>query len=84
MGRPLITSRIPGCQEAVEEGVSGLLCSPGDAGQLAQIMRAFAALPHAQKEAMGRAGRRRMEGIFDKNKVVEETIIHLMGKDNHD
>lgn len=77
MGRPLITSRIPGCQEAVEEGVSGLLCSPGDAGQLAQIMRAFAALPHAQKEAMGRAGRRRMEAQFDKQKVVAATLEGL-------
>ena len=33
-GRPLITSDIPGCREAVENGVSGYLCPARDADAL--------------------------------------------------
>ena len=33
-GRPLITSDIPGCREAVEDGVSGYLCPAKDANAL--------------------------------------------------
>lgn len=74
MGRPVITSNIHGCLEAVEDGVSGLLCEKQDADSLYQTMKSFIALSHTEKSAMGRAGRRRMEEVFDKNKVVEATI----------
>ena len=77
MGRPLITSRIHGCMEAVEENVSGLLCEPKNAEDLYGAMKRFLALSHAEKEAMGRAGRARMEAIFDKKKVVEATLSAL-------
>lgn len=76
-GRPLITSDIPGCREAVEPGVSGYLCSARDADALYAAMRRFAELPHAQRAAMGRCGRERMERQFGKTAVVAETIKHL-------
>lgn len=76
-GRPVITSQIHGCMEAVDPGVSGLLCRPKDAAHLARVMGIFANLPYAQKAAMGREGRRRMEEIFDKKKVVEATVKRL-------
>ena len=34
-------------------------------------------LPDAQREEMGKAGRRHMEAVFDKNKVVEKTVQNL-------
>ena len=74
MGRPLITSRIHGCMEAVIEGKSGLLCEPKNADSLYKVMKAFIQLPHEKKAAMGIAGRRHMEDKFDKKKVVEETM----------
>lgn len=77
MGRPVITSNIHGCMEAVEEGVSGLLCEPQDADSLYEAMERFMELGRAEREAMGRAGRKRMEAIFDKKKVVSETIRAL-------
>lgn len=77
MARPLITSDIPGCREAVEEGVSGLLCAPRDAESLYTAMKRFLALPRQGRAAMGRAGRRRMEAIFDKEKVVNATLEGL-------
>lgn len=44
-GRPLITSDIPGCREAVEPGVSGYLCPARDADALYAAMRRFLELP---------------------------------------
>ena len=77
MGRPLITSRIHGCMEAVIEGESGLLCEPKNADSLYDAMRQFCELPNAQREAMGLVGRRHMEEAFDKRKVVAQTIRGL-------
>ena len=76
-GRPLITSDIPGCREAVEPGVSGYLCPARDADALYAAMRRFLELPHAQRAAMGCCGRERMERQFGKTAVVAETIKYL-------
>ena len=76
-GRPLITSDIPGCREAVENGVSGYLCPAKDADALYEAMRRFAALSVEQRSKMGRCGRERMEQQFSKTAVVAETIKQL-------
>lgn len=76
-GRPLITSDIPGCREAVENGVSGFLCPPRDADSLYDAMERFAELPKELKAEMGRQGRARMEQHFSKKAVVTKTIQHL-------
>ena len=77
MGRPVITSDIPGCREAVLPGVSGLLCKAGDGESLYEAMSAFIRLPNGQRAEMGRAGRAHMEAVFDKEIVVEKTIQEL-------
>ena len=76
-GRPLITSDIPGCREAVENSVSGYLCPAKDAGALCDAMQRFAELPQSWRTEMGRRGRERMEQKFSKTAVVAETIKHL-------
>lgn len=77
-GRPVITSDIPGCREAVEDGVSGFLCKPQNAESLYQAMKRFLALSQPQRQSMGQAGRKRMETIFDKKAVVRTTISRLI------
>lgn len=76
-GRPLITSDISGCREAVEDGVSGYLCPAKDADALYGAMRRFAELPESWRGEMGRRGRERMEQRFSKTAIVAETIKHL-------
>ena len=76
-GRPLITSDIPGCREAVENGASGYLCPTKDVDALYDAMRRFAELPENWQAEMGRRGRMRMEQKFSKPAVVAETIKHL-------
>lgn len=77
-GRPVITCNIPGCNEAVVEGISGLLCERKNADDLARVMKEFSELPYEERRMMGLAGRKHMEDVFDKKKVVEETINYLM------
>ena len=76
-GRPLITSDIPGCREAVENGVSGYLCPAKDADALYEAMRRSVELPESWRGEMGRRGRERMQQRFSKTAVVAETIKHL-------
>lgn len=79
MGRPVITSRIHGCMEAVEDGVNGYLCEKKNVDSLYEKMKQMCKLSYEEKKAMGVAGRERMEKVFDKRKVVEETIGELEG-----
>ena len=77
-GRPLITSDIPGCREAVEPGVSGYLCPARDADALYAVMRQFLELPPAQRAAMGAASHDWIARNFDKKAVVAETVAALL------
>ena len=73
IGRPLITSDIPGCREAVKQGISGLLCPVKDRNALLHAMEDFLKLSKEERKAMGRAGRKYMEEQYDKEKVVKKT-----------
>ena len=77
-GRPLITSDIPGCREAVEPGVSGYLCPARDADALYAAMRQFLELPSAQRAVMGAASHDWIARNFDKKAVVAETVAALL------
>ena len=77
MGRPVITSDIHGCKEAVEDGVTGFLCEKQNADDLYMKMKRFLTLSFEERKAMGIAGRKRMEALFDKSKVVQATIDRL-------
>lgn len=76
-GRPLITSDIPGCREAVEDGVSGYICPAKDADTLYDTMQCFVELPESWRAEMGRRGREQMEKRFNKDAVVAETMKWL-------
>jgi len=77
VGRPLITSDIPGCREAVDPGVTGILVNVKDTESLREGMEIFLRKTHVDRALMGEAGRRRMEQIFDKTQVVKNTISAL-------
>lgn len=79
VGRAIITSDIPGCREAVDDGVSGSLCPVKDAEQLFAEMKDFMEKGQAAREKMGLNGRKKMEMEFDKKKVVRMTVAALRG-----
>lgn len=79
MCRPLITSNIHGCMEAVEDGKNGYLIEVKNEESLYQAITRFIKLSYEEKRAMGLAGRARMEKVFDKNKVVDTTMKVIFG-----
>ena len=72
--RPVITSDIAGCREAVINGVSGFLCNPKNVDSLYTEMKKITELDSGIREKMGLAGREHMEKFFDRRGVVEETV----------
>ena len=74
MGRPLITSRIHGCMEAVEEGINGYLVNVKDSEKLLEQIKKFLNIDYDNKKMMGNSSRKIVERKFDKAKVVEKTI----------
>ena len=80
IGRPVITSDIPGCREAVEDGKTGYLCEVKNAEMLFEKMKLMADKSTEEIEEMGRCARKRMEELFDKKKVVEQTAAIISGK----
>lgn len=77
MCRPLITSNIHGCLEAVEDGKTGFLAEVKNKESLYDVMKRFIELPYEERKQMGVLGRQRMVKIFDKNKVVEKTLKEI-------
>lgn len=80
MGRPVITSDIPGCREAVEDGKSGYLCEMKNADMLFEKMKMMADKSLEEIEEMGRCAREHMEKLFDKNRIVEQTV-EIIGRE---
>ncbi|MDY5665343.1 MAG: glycosyltransferase family 4 protein, partial [Blautia sp.] len=77
VGRPLITSDIPGCREAVEDGKNGFLVKAGDSESLLQAMQKFLCISQEKRRDMGMAGHEKMIREFGKKMVVETTIQNL-------
>lgn len=69
---PVVASAVGGILEVVEDGVTGLLVPPGRPGELAAALRRLLENP-TEARAMGRAGRRRVEGRFSWARVAERT-----------
>ena len=77
VGRPVITTDIPGCREAVEDGVTGLYCQKQDADSLFQAMKEMTELTKAERSTMGLAARRHVERYFDKRDIVAKTCQNI-------
>ena len=79
MGIPVITTTTPGCREAVEDGVTGLLCDPRSIDSLAAAMARLVRMDLKQRNAMGAAGRAKMEAEFRED-IVHRAYIAALGK----
>ena len=69
MGVPLIASDVPGCREIVEDGVSGLLCTPRSPESLSDAMERMMSLSSKQRREMGKAGRRKVLTKFSVERI---------------
>lgn len=76
-GRPVITTYIPGCREAVDMPETGMLVRVKDEDSLYRAMKKFLALSPKRREKMGKNARAKMEREFDREAVVGETIREI-------
>lgn len=72
-GRAVVTTDVPGCRDAIEPGVTGLLVPVHDAAALAAAVQRLAD-DVALRQAMGLAGRNLAEREFDIRLVVRRHL----------
>lgn len=72
-GRAIVTTNVPGCRDAIESNVTGLLTPARDAVLLAESISIL--LDNKKKcEKMGINGRKRAEELFDIRMIVDSHI----------
>jgi glycosyltransferase involved in cell wall biosynthesis len=72
-GRPIVTTEVPGCRQAVIHGETGLLVPSRDSAALARALKTVID-DHALRVRMGRAARAMAERRWDINKIMRETL----------
>lgn len=79
MGRPVITTDVPGCRETVTDGLNGFVVSVRDDAALAAAMRKFLEKPELVI-SMGVESRRIAEERFDVRKI-NSVIMKILNLD---
>lgn len=78
MGRPIITSNIHGCLEAVMDNESGFLTEPENSDDLYHKLKAFVELPYEEKKDMAEKSHCHIEENFDKRIIIERTLSRII------
>lgn len=76
-GRPVIATDRSGCRETVDAGKSGYLIPIKDEEALVAALEDFLGLTWEEREALGHAGRIKMEHEFDRQMVVQKYMDAL-------
>ncbi|MAV94326.1 MAG: glycosyltransferase family 1 protein [Euryarchaeota archaeon] len=72
-GRAVITTDVPGCRDAIYNGVTGILVPEKNAVALADAIKELALNPNLYKE-MGKKGRKMAENRFDEKNVISKHL----------
>lgn len=75
MGKPIVTTNLPGCKEIVEDGKNGFLIPPQNAKSLAEAIEKLILNEDLRRE-MGILSRKKVVEEFDSDIVFRETL-HL-------
>ena len=78
-GRAVVTTDVPGCRDAIEPNVTGLLCKVKDSKSLASVIEKLIT-NNDLRNSMGKAGRELAQKEFDIQKVVEKHFEIYEGK----
>src|SRR5699024_10474642 len=80
MGRPIITSNIHGCKEAVVEYKNGLLCEVKSKQSIYDKIMEFIELSYEAKTKMSLEARKHISKAVVKNNIVKNTIEIINGE----
>lgn len=70
IGRPVITTNIPGCRETFSEGITGFGCKPKSVKSLLKAMKKIIGMSNSRREMMGKKAREKMVKKFDRKIIV--------------
>ena len=83
MGKPIITTNVPGCKEVVEDGINGFLIPTKDVKALLEAIEKLV-LNEDLRKKMGKLSRKKVVEEFDSNIVFKEMLniyaIYLKNK----
>ena len=77
MGKPIVTTDMPGCRDVVEDGVNGYVCQPRDTASLVEAMTRYLALSAGERRIMGQKSRTKAERDFDEKIVIDAYLERL-------
>lgn len=83
MGRFIITTNNPGCQETLEHEKTGFIYQGGNVDALVETIERFLSMPNETRQKMGEAGRERVKAQFSREFVIKaykEKIQELLKK----
>lgn len=72
LGKPIVTTDVPGCHHVVQHEYNGLLCTVKSPEDLASKMKQMATSPDETLLTFGRNGRKKMEAEFDEARVIQK------------
>lgn len=81
IGRPIITTDMPGCRDTIYDSKNGYLIAPNDVNDLKDKMLHFIRLNNKEKVNMGKVSRQLAESKFDEKFVInkyQEVISSLL------
>lgn len=73
IGRPIVTTDVPGCRDVVEDNVNGFLVPVKSVQELADAIGKLIENPELRQD-MGKASRKKAEEQFDLQIVVKKTL----------
>jgi len=79
MGRPIITTDVPGCREVVEDGITGFLCRSRDPIDLSEKMEQMLLLSYQDRQEMGLKGRHKIEEQFHHD-IVNDLYVDVVNE----
>ena len=71
-GRPIVCATGGAAADLVRTAGAGVIVEPGEPRLLADAIRGLAALPPAEREALGASGRRYLRAEFNRQRVIDE------------
>jgi len=76
-GRPVLATRVPGCQEAFDENESGIGFEAKSGDALCEAIEKFLKLPNNKRKEMGIKGRAKVEREFSRQLVVDYYMYEI-------
>lgn len=80
-GRPVITTDIPGCKEAVDDGKTGFIYHVRNVASLTNVITKFLEMKNDEREKMGIEGRKKVGAEFSRDTVCKlylERVVRFL------